>query len=243
MVSIITATYNSSDYIFNLIESLRSQSDMNFEWVVVDGKSSDNTVQIIKSVKGVNINLICEPDKGIYDAINKGIKLSKYKYYIVCGSDDALSLNAIENFNRLIKSNPDIDIFAFSFLMNGKIHKPLKHLGFLYGMRGNSSCHSVGLLINKNLHDSFGLYSLNHSILADQYFIQRCILSNCNVLRVSKIVSGEYSTDGISSQTTPGILFSFLEMQLVFYKFKPFQYCLYYLRLVKYHLNKFLFYS
>ena len=241
MISVITATYNAQNNIHKLISSLLNQADKDFEWIVVDGNSTDDTVKILESVVGINIRFISEPDIGIYDALNKGIMLSASDYYIVCGADDSLNSYSIGTFNNLILDLSEFDIFAFSFLMNGRIHKPNKYLGFLYGMRGNSSCHSVGLLIKKSLHNDFGYYFLNYPILDDQYFIQTCILSNSKIKRFKNVISGEYSTDGISSISNPKLLYSFFQMQVKFYKFKSVQYLFYCVRVLKYYLTSFIF--
>ena len=75
MISIITATYNSQNIIQQLITSLSNQTDKRFEWIVIDGNSKDDTIKLLKTVNNINITLISENDNGIYDAINKGIKL------------------------------------------------------------------------------------------------------------------------------------------------------------------------
>ena len=80
-VSIITAVYNAENHILNLINSLRQQIDKNFEWVVVDGLSTDSTVKILKNIDDLNITIISEADFGIYDALNKGIKACTGEYY------------------------------------------------------------------------------------------------------------------------------------------------------------------
>ena len=82
MISIITATFNSQYFIQNLINSLSNQTDKRFEWIVIDGNSNDNTIKILKNVKNIKLTYISENDEGIYDAINKGIKLANYNYYL-----------------------------------------------------------------------------------------------------------------------------------------------------------------
>ena len=67
-ISIITAVYNAENHIQDLIESLRQQGDSNFEWVVVDGLSTDNTLEILKKIDDLNVKIISEADFGIYDA-------------------------------------------------------------------------------------------------------------------------------------------------------------------------------
>jgi len=74
-VSIITITYNAENTIFNSLNSVFSQSHKNIEHIIVDGGSKDNTVKICKEFNHIS-KLISEPDKGVYDAFNKGLKLA-----------------------------------------------------------------------------------------------------------------------------------------------------------------------
>ena len=95
-VSIVTATYNSAKCIQTCIDSVLSQKYSNFEHIIIDGKSSDNTVEIIKSnLKNQKIKFISETDKGIYDALNKGIKLCSGDIIGFVHSDDVLATDFV----------------------------------------------------------------------------------------------------------------------------------------------------
>ncbi|MDC1246712.1 glycosyltransferase, partial [Amylibacter sp.] len=74
-ISIITVTFNSENYIKDCLNSVINQSHEDIEHIIVDGNSTDRTVKIIESMKIDNLKMICEPDDGIYDAMNKGIDL------------------------------------------------------------------------------------------------------------------------------------------------------------------------
>jgi glycosyltransferase involved in cell wall biosynthesis len=89
-ISVITATFNSEKNISVLIKSLSSQTDKNFEWIVADGGSEDKTLTLVRSIEGVEFEILNGPDFGIYDALNKAIKECRSDYYIVAGSDDSL---------------------------------------------------------------------------------------------------------------------------------------------------------
>ncbi len=77
-VSIISATYNSASTIAGCIASVNTQTYANIEHIIIDGASEDNTVEIIKSLPNRVKTIISEPDKGIYDAMNKGVKIKEY---------------------------------------------------------------------------------------------------------------------------------------------------------------------
>ena len=91
-VSILTPTFNSAVLLPRLVESLLCQTDQDFEWVVQDGGSDDNTLSILyeaqSSMRNLKINS-CK-DFGIYDALNKALRASSGVYYLVVGSDDTL---------------------------------------------------------------------------------------------------------------------------------------------------------
>jgi len=87
-ISIITATYNSEKHIQGVIASIASQTYKNIEWVVVDGASKDATVNVIKENFTGELNILSEPDKGIYDALNKGLVLATGDIIGFLHSDD-----------------------------------------------------------------------------------------------------------------------------------------------------------
>lgn len=87
-VSLITVCYNSSSTIRSTIESVKSQDYPDLEYIIIDGKSNDGTLEIIKSYEGVVSNWISEPDMGLYDAMNKGINLATGDIVGVINSDD-----------------------------------------------------------------------------------------------------------------------------------------------------------
>jgi glycosyltransferase len=87
-ISIITVTYNSANTITDCISSVNKQTYSNIEHIIVDGASKDNTVELIKAIPNRVATLISEPDKGIYDAMNKGILLATGDVIGILNSDD-----------------------------------------------------------------------------------------------------------------------------------------------------------
>lgn len=235
-ISVITATYNSENKIKNLISSLNNQTDKNFEWIVIDNKSSDSTISIIKKECNINYKLIIEKDDGIYDALNKGVKFSKNKYYLVIGSDDIIYSNTIYKFNSILKNQKNnfqnIDFIFSAWKVNGKKNFPKKNMGYLYGMLGVGSCHSVATLIKKELHNKFGKYDLNFPVCADQLFVKRAVYGGAKAY-YTEFLSGEFSTEGYSSANTLKNLSEFFKIQLITENFKFIQLIFFILRLIK----------
>ena len=111
LISIITVCFNSAKTIRQTIESMLNQTYTNIEYILVDGKSTDNTVAIIEeyapqfAAKGIVYRWISEPDGGIYDAINKGIKFATGEWINIQGSDDWLELDACEQIHTQVLSD------------------------------------------------------------------------------------------------------------------------------------------
>ena len=112
MVSIIIATYNSEKTLRRALDSVLNQSYQDWECIVVDGASKDNTIGIVKEYvkKDSRFRYISEPDHGIYDAFNKGWKMAKGEWVMYLGSDDRLTQNG---FTEVFEDDyPDYDIIS-----------------------------------------------------------------------------------------------------------------------------------
>jgi len=108
-VSIVTVCYNSAETIENTLISVLSQSYTNIEYIIVDGQSTDTTLEIIGRYKSRLSKVISEPDNGIYDAINKGILLASGELVGVLNSDDFYVNSTVieEVVNELRRQNAD----------------------------------------------------------------------------------------------------------------------------------------
>src|SRR6187399_1236579 len=88
LISIITATFNSATTIANCISSVNNQTYPHVEHIIIDGASKDNTLEVIHSLPNRITKIVSEPDKGIYDAMNKGIRLATGDVIGILNSDD-----------------------------------------------------------------------------------------------------------------------------------------------------------
>lgn len=197
-ISIVTATFNADDQLPGLIDSLRTQTDRNFQWIVVDGASTDTTVDLLKASDDIVSTWISEPDFGIYDALNKAICMSTSEYYLVLGADDRLRPDAIAQF-RHEALNSGADLVTASILLNGRVSASKAGRSWWNGMFAYVSGHSVGTLIRRSLHDRFGYYSRRFPVAADMYFIKTACVSPDVRVHQADFVAGEHGKAGVSS--------------------------------------------
>jgi len=116
LVSIITPSFNSAKTIRKTIEAVGAQTYTSLQYIIVDGNSTDNTVEIAESYrdeleeKGIEFIIVSEPDKGIYDAMNKGARLAKGDIIGIINSDDWYEKDAIEKMVATYNKQP-FDMF------------------------------------------------------------------------------------------------------------------------------------
>lgn len=158
LFSIITVVYNSENLIERTIQSVKNQTYCNYEYIIIDGNSNDNTLKIISSYSEVVDNLVSEKDSGIYDAMNKGIRLSKGKYLIFLNAGDVFCHDSIlENISLHIKSqNNPLIVYGGNEVYNEneefiKALKPLKLNKANLNMFGTRTvCHQA-IFVHKDI--------------------------------------------------------------------------------------------
>jgi glycosyltransferase involved in cell wall biosynthesis len=211
---------------------LRNQSDKKFSWIVADGGSSDGTLDLLASASDLNPYISSQPDFGIYDALNRAVKCAATDYYLVVGSDDWLAPDAIENFRSAAVEFNKPDLIAAAIMQGGRVVMPKEGLGWLYGMPGEASCHSFGILIKHSLHEKFGMYSRKFPITADQLFV-KTILKNKGSIARCKFISGEFSLQGSSGGDDWGVITELFRVQVKTERWMLLQLILLFLRCAK----------
>lgn len=128
-ISIITATFNSAAHIAQCVESVHSQSYSDMEHIIVDGASNDNTLEIIKSIPNRVSQIVSEPDKGIYDAMNKGIELTTGDIVGILNSDDFYASDTIiEKIVKAFEQTSRDSLFGnLDFVAAGHTSKVIRH--------------------------------------------------------------------------------------------------------------------
>lgn len=192
-VSIIIATYNSEKTIENSVKSVLNQDYKNIELIVVDGSSTDNTINILKKFK--NIICISEKDKGVYDAFNKGIKISQGNWLYFLGSDDVLYKNDVITKVFANKNLNKVDIILGKILFDSsRIHNSF----FNWSLFFRNSTHHQSCFYKKSNFKNFE-YDSSFKISSDYELNLKMYLKKRKALYVNDIIAN-VSTQGISGQ-------------------------------------------
>lgn len=205
-ISIITPTYNSGDTIDATIEALLRQDFSDFEYIVIDGLSNDDTVKRIEKfiprfeTKGIKVTIISEPDKGVYDAMNKGIALSKGELIGITNSNDWYEDNALSTmwskFTDGVIDRQNSIIYGIERVWkNDKIYN-LQRRGADFISEGVLP-HSTAF-VSREVYNKFGVFDISVKILADYDFMSRCYTAGVNLECVDVVISN-FRLGGISS--------------------------------------------
>lgn len=202
-ISIITINKNNSKGLKKTIESVINQTYINYEFIIIDGNSTDESVEVIRSFVNKISYWISEPDYGIYNAMNKGIIKSNSEYILFLNSGDYLNdENVLFDISEELSSNK-IDILSGGLWIdenNIKTHliKATKEVSLYH-------CIHKGILhpctfIKKSLFEDFGLYNEQNKYISDfEFFIKTCGLNNLLYKNTEREISC-FNTDGITSQ-------------------------------------------
>jgi glycosyltransferase involved in cell wall biosynthesis len=206
ILSIITLTKDPSRTLAKLALDLSQQTSSDFNWIIVDSQDINNISQHL-----VHFPLLAKktflysqpPDQpGLYAALNLAVSKCDSPFYLVIGSDDRLFPFAVYNILESLRNSPEsaflsYDVFSKSRLVCPLICKPY----LLAGPRKYFSSHSVGTVILKTLHQSYGDYPSNYSIAGDEYFLHRALFDLPMITRIA-LPLGVFGDSGVSSVKT-----------------------------------------
>lgn len=205
-ISVITPTYNSEKTLDRTVYALLNQTFSDFEYIVIDGVSKDNTVEKLKSYipqfeeKGVKVTIVSEPDNGVYDAMNKGISMAQGELVGITNSDDWYELNALEvMWNKYTDGKVDKSnsmIYGIERVWkNGNVYT-LQRRGAAFLSEGVMP-HST-FFVSNEVYKKHGAFDLSVRVLADYDFISRCASKGVKLEEVDSVISN-FQLGGISS--------------------------------------------
>lgn len=201
VVSIITVTFNAASFIEQTIQSVIHQTYKNVEYIIVDGGSNDGTVDIIRQYEDHISKWVSEPDKGLYDAMNKGIRMATGQLIGIVNASDFFNPDTVSIMVDAARKNPDVGIFHGDINMlneDGSFFKrksPDPDLSQHY--KGMKVYHPT-MFVRKDVYQTLGVYDIQYRISADFDFILRCALANVKFHYIPEVISN-FRVGGVSS--------------------------------------------
>lgn len=205
-ISLITVSFNSESTIRDTVESIRSQDFKDIEYIVVDGNSSDGTVDVLKSYEGFITKWISEPDKGIYDAMNKAIKMATGEIVGILNSDDFY-------FNKSILSqvadaflDPSVDIIFgdLVFVDPQNLNKIVRKYS---SAKWNPDRFAWGFMpahptvfVRRRYYEQYGLFKTDYKIAADYELLIRFLYVHKLKYRYLPLTMVKMRKGGVSSR-------------------------------------------
>jgi len=193
-ISIITPSFNRENFIKTAIESVLVQKSSQFEHLIIDGCSTDGTLQLLATYP--HLRVISEPDHGVYDALNKGIKLASGEIIGQLNTDDYYENGVLQEVTDIFRINPTVDavvggarVFTrdtVGYETTISTFEAIKQDKLAYRS-------TIGVPIfnawffRKKLFEAIGFYSLEYPRIADRDFLIRCCLRNINIISSESI--------------------------------------------------------
>ena len=193
--AIITINYNNCEGLRRTIESVVNQTCRDFEYIIIDGGSTDGSVDVIKQYANQIDYWVSEQDKGIYNAMNKGVVVAKGEYCLFMNSGDCLyNESVIERVNELVDFNSDI--IAGDVARNGGICDSPNEITGVFMVK-SALCHQAALIKTETLRRL--PYDESLKIVSDwKHMFQLLVIANGSYQHV-KVVICEYDTTGFSA--------------------------------------------
>ncbi len=202
LLTIITVVKNDEKNIEKTIRSIISQKNIKFEYLIIDGKSKDNTLQIINRYKKKIDKIVSNKDFGIYHAMNKGLELAKGDIIVFCNSGDFFYKDSLSKVIKLFnKYNYD---FVFGTVLRNYTKAKILKYGFDFDrIKYNfdfATSHTTGFFLKKKVYKKIGNYNTKFKISADYDLYFRLYKKGLNGgftkknIRVGNVASGGYSS-------------------------------------------------
>ena len=199
--SVITICYNAVTHLEQTIQSVLCQNYPNLEYIVIDGKSTDATSIILDKYKTDIDHITSEPDKGIADAMNKGLRRVSGDWILFLHAGDyLLSGDSISVAQICIQKNPDYDIYAFNILfgdLNQWVERQSKSFQPLINIK--TQFQHQGAIFSSRIFQKIGSYDIDYKIAVDYDWFLRAYRKGSRARTVNKAISF-MRNDGISSR-------------------------------------------
>lgn len=200
LLSVITINYNDAGGLQKTIDSVVNQTWKEFEYLVIDGGSTDESPALIEAYKNQIAYSISEKDSGIYNAMNKGIKTAKGKYLLFLNSGDYLVSDTVfENVFSSFASDTDFICGHLYYEQSGKavIKEHPEQMTFSYLI--SKTVYHPSTFIKRTLFEQYGLYNENNKIVSDwEFFFKTMGLNGASYMKIDTTIT-HFDMNGISS--------------------------------------------
>ena len=203
LITVVTVVYNNEETLERCIKSVLEQTYDNIEYIMIDGGSSDATLDIIKKYEDAIDYFISEPDKGIYYAMNKGLSLASGDYTGILNSDDLYLKNAVKvSINQIMADNSDGSVgIANMYKSNGELlwkypNSPFDDTAYLK----RNPCNHQTLFLSKEAYNIIGLFDTSLKYAADTNSEYLIIKNNLNISRIQDTIVDAYFEGGATEQ-------------------------------------------
>lgn len=198
-VSIITVCFNSAKKIEKAMLSVFAQEYSNIEYIIIDGGSTDNTLELLHKYQNQIDYFISEPDNGIYDAMNKGIELASGEYILMLNSDDWYEPETVRKLVAAKKySGCDFSGALARYVNENGTSHVLRSMPFDYSILLRMPLRHETMLVPASLYERVGIYDTNFPIIADYEFTVRLFLAGFTYYEVREPLLN-FSTAGVSN--------------------------------------------
>lgn len=200
MISVITVCYNSQQTIERTLKSVISQSYTNWEYIIVDGGSSDKTVALCQKYKEQTDNkviIISENDEGIYDAMNKGIRNASGELIAILNSDDWYEPDALRSIAEIAETQESNSFIIYGMcniiqneccVISGLLHPSVLDHQMMY---------HPAIFLTKKVYESVGTFNTAYPIAADYDLMIRCRKADLKFIPAYKVITN-FSSGGAS---------------------------------------------
>jgi glycosyltransferase involved in cell wall biosynthesis len=216
-ISVITATYNSASCVGEAVHSILAQSYKNFELLIVDGASKDNTVDLIQTIienspEKAKVKIVSEPDKGIYDALNKGIARASGEVIAFLHADDVYASEDIlqKVAEEFMKGNLDAVYGDLEYVAKEDLNKTIR-----YWKSGSYNVSKLkngwmpphpSFFVKKAVYEKYGDFDTQFRIAADYDFMMRVLFKGKISAAYIPIVFVKMRVGGASNKSIKNII-------------------------------------
>lgn len=203
LVSIVTVVYNGQKYLQAAIDSVRGQSYASIEYIVIDGASTDGTLELIKANEDIITDWVSEPDDGIYDAMNKGIARASGLYIGLLNADDVLLPHGVKKAVEALETlgEPGYTCAAVELIDEmGKKYgtsTPFPEKQRLRRRYLEMPCPHLGVFVHREVYENFGVFDTSLRLAADRDLLLRFIDNGVACARLEEPL-GQFRQGGVS---------------------------------------------